>query len=191
MHLSVIFVIELSPSLSLASYFRYLVSLPGQLSLYYEPHCVYNKILLEKERADIVITPVIKQLLPNFTLVSGQEDAVQLAKLLQAKYSIFYSTLSESLKSVLSVRMYENSFLFFTCRFVVPMKNGDLDSKGLLASIIQAEGTIESFKVCDHHLLQRWCKLKLLVKVLGELTLLLCKEETFHFTTGIVCQISN
>ncbi|KAF8040220.1 hypothetical protein BT93_B2452 [Corymbia citriodora subsp. variegata] len=93
----------------------YLVSLPGQLSLYYEPHCVYNKSLLEKERADIIITPVIKQLLPNFTLVSGQEDAVQLAKLLQAKY-------------------------------VVPMKNGDLDGKGFLASIIQAEGTIESFK---------------------------------------------
>ncbi|XP_030552284.1 uncharacterized protein LOC115756587 isoform X2 [Rhodamnia argentea] len=93
----------------------YLISLPGQLSLYYEPHCVYNKSLLEKEQADIIITPVIKQLLPNFTLVSGQEDAVQLAKLLQAKY-------------------------------VVPMKNGDLDGKGFLASIIQAEGTIESFK---------------------------------------------
>lgn len=27
------------------------------------------------------------------------------------------------------------------------MKNGDLDSKGFLASIIRAEGTIESFKV--------------------------------------------
>ncbi|XVE85969.1 hypothetical protein DITRI_Ditri17bG0134500 [Diplodiscus trichospermus] len=94
----------------------YLVISPqGQLTLYYEPHCVYNKTFLGKERADIVITPVIKQLLPNFTLVSGQEDAVQLAKLLHVK-------------------------------FVVPMKNGDLDSKGLLASIIRAEGTIESFK---------------------------------------------
>jgi len=41
--------------------------------------------LLKNERADIVITPVIKQLLPRFTLVSGQEDAVQLAKLLKAK----------------------------------------------------------------------------------------------------------
>lgn len=68
--------------------FRYLVISPwGQLTLYYEPHCVYNKDFLEKEHADIVITPVIKQLLPNFTLVSGQEDAVQLAKLLHAKYS--------------------------------------------------------------------------------------------------------
>lgn len=94
----------------------YLVISPqSQLTLYYEPHCVYNKNFLENERADIVITPVIKQLLPKFTLVSGQEDAVQLAKLLRAK-------------------------------FIVPMKNGDLDSKGLLASIIQAEGTIESFK---------------------------------------------
>ncbi|EXB89379.1 hypothetical protein L484_017345 [Morus notabilis] len=94
----------------------YLVTSPqDQLTLYYEPHCVYNKRFLEKERADVVITPVIKQLLPNFTLVSGQEDAVQLTKLLNAK-------------------------------FVVPMKNGDLDSKGLLASLIQTEGTIGSFK---------------------------------------------
>ncbi|XP_027361460.1 uncharacterized protein LOC113869365 [Abrus precatorius] len=94
----------------------YLVRSPqGQLSLYYEPHCVYNQSFIEKEKADIVITPVIKQLLPKFTLVSGQEDAVKLAKLLQAK-------------------------------FIVPMRNGDLDSKGLLASIICAEGTVESFK---------------------------------------------
>ncbi|GAB4840260.1 hypothetical protein Ancab_021025 [Ancistrocladus abbreviatus] len=94
----------------------YLVSsTEGQLTLYYEPHCVYNEEFLKEEQADIIITPVIKQLLPKFTLVSGQEDAVKLAKLLNAK-------------------------------FIVPMKNGDLDSKGLLASIIQAEGTVESFK---------------------------------------------
>lgn len=68
-------------------YCRYLVTSPqGQLTLYLEPHCVYDKTFLEKERADIVITPVIKQLLPSFTLVSGQEDAVQLAKTLCAKY---------------------------------------------------------------------------------------------------------
>ncbi|MED6126917.1 hypothetical protein PIB30_083138 [Stylosanthes scabra] len=94
----------------------YLVRSPqGQLSLYYEPHCVYDQNTVEKEKADIVITPVIKQLLPNFTLVSGQEDAVKLAKVLQA-------------------------------RFIVPMKNGDLDSKGVLASLVKPEGTIESFK---------------------------------------------
>nr|KAJ0211431.1 hypothetical protein LSAT_V11C400164340 [Lactuca sativa] len=94
----------------------YIVTSPqGQLSLYYEPHCVYDKEIIGKEKADIVITPVIKQLLPSFTLVSGQEDAVCLAKLLHSK-------------------------------FVVPMKNGDLDSKGVLASLVSSEGTIESFK---------------------------------------------
>ncbi|KAJ4869812.1 Metallo-hydrolase/oxidoreductase superfamily protein [Raphanus sativus] len=92
-----------------------LVSPEDQISLYYEPHCVCNMELLKNERADIVITPVIKQLLPQFTLVSGQEDAVQLAKILKAK-------------------------------FVVPMQNGDLDAKGILAGIIKKEGTIESFK---------------------------------------------
>lgn len=35
-----------------------------------------------------------------------------------------------------------------SCRFIVPMKNGDLDGKGFLASLVRAEGTIESFKVC-------------------------------------------
>lgn len=92
-----------------------IVSPEDQISLYYEPHCVYNMEFLKNERADIVITPVIKQLLPRFTLVSGQEDAVQLAKLLKAK-------------------------------FVVPMQNGDLDAKGILASIVKKEGTMESFK---------------------------------------------
>ncbi|CAM8885988.1 unnamed protein product [Rhodiola kirilowii] len=94
----------------------YIVTSPrDQLSLYYEPHCVYDKTSIDKEQADIVITPVIKQLLPGLTLVSGQEDAVKLAKLLNAK-------------------------------FIVPMKNGDLDSKGLLSKLIRSEGTIESFK---------------------------------------------
>ncbi|KAL3578531.1 hypothetical protein D5086_020035 [Populus alba] len=63
----------------------YLINSPqGQLTLYCEPHCVYNKDFLEKERANIVITLVIGTLLPQFTLVSGLEDAVQLAKLLKA-----------------------------------------------------------------------------------------------------------
>ncbi|KAL5722227.1 hypothetical protein ACHQM5_005773 [Ranunculus cassubicifolius] len=88
----------------------------GELSLYYEPHCVYNSEFLEKEQSDIVITPVVKQLLPKFTLVSGQEDAVRLAKLLKAK-------------------------------FIVPMRNGELEAKGLLSSIIQSEGTMETFKM--------------------------------------------
>ncbi|GJN35655.1 hypothetical protein PR202_gb24450 [Eleusine coracana subsp. coracana] len=67
-------------------------------------------------RAEVVITPVVKQLLPaNFTLVSGQEDAVDLARLLRARY-------------------------------VVPMSNGDVDATGLLATVLTTEGTTHSFK---------------------------------------------
>ncbi|KAH7514407.1 hypothetical protein FEM48_Zijuj11G0086400 [Ziziphus jujuba var. spinosa] len=43
------------------------------------------KSFLGKEGADIVIILVIKQLLPKFTLVFRQEDAVQFAKLRHAK----------------------------------------------------------------------------------------------------------
>lgn len=76
---------------------RYIVSSSEErLTLYYEPHCVFNEDLLKEERADIVITPVIKQLLPNFTLVSGQEDAVKLAKLLCAKYMLIHFSVSSS-----------------------------------------------------------------------------------------------
>ncbi|GJN07258.1 hypothetical protein PR202_ga25077 [Eleusine coracana subsp. coracana] len=86
--------------------------------LYYEPHCVYDRSFLERRRlrAEVVITPVVKQLLPaNFTLVSGQEDAVDLARLLRARY-------------------------------VVPMSNGDVDATGLLATVLTTEGTTHSFK---------------------------------------------
>lgn len=86
-----------------------------KFSIYYEPHCVYNRSLLERERADVIVTPVVKQLLPLFTLVSGQEDAVELARVLQAK-------------------------------IVVPMKNGDLESKGFLTKLISSVGSVEDFR---------------------------------------------
>lgn len=127
---------------------RYLINSPqGQLTLYYEPHCVYNKDFLEKERADIVITPVIKQLLPKFTLVSGQEDAIKLAKLLHAKYIACTLFLYLCWRTYLWL-LYIFIDLSLFSRFIVPMRNGDLDGKGFLASIIQSEGTVESFKVC-------------------------------------------
>lgn len=56
-----------------------------QFTIYYEPHCVYNRSLMEHERTDVIVTPVIKQVLPLYTLVSGQEDAVELARLLHAR----------------------------------------------------------------------------------------------------------
>ncbi|CAN6335301.1 unnamed protein product [Urochloa humidicola] len=90
----------------------------GHGLLYYEPHCVYDRAFLEKQRlrADVVVTPVVKQLLPaNFTLVSGQEDAVHLARLLRARY-------------------------------VIPMSNGDVDAGGLLGPLISKQGTTSSFQ---------------------------------------------
>jgi hypothetical protein len=53
--------------------------------LYYEPHCVFEQAKLDHEHADVIVTPVVKQVLPGYTLVSGQDDAVQLAKILQPK----------------------------------------------------------------------------------------------------------
>lgn len=126
--------------------FRYLIISPqSQLTIYFEPHCVYNQALLQKEQADIVITPVIKQLLPSFTLVSGQEDAIKLASLLQAKYTSL-TFIVISLQKYTSL-MYLLVSLLLLYRYVVPMNNGDLDSKGFLSSILYSEGTIESFKV--------------------------------------------
>jgi len=90
----------------------------GHGLLYLEPHCVYDRSFLETKRlrADVVVTPVVKQLLPgNFTLVSGQEDAVDLARLLRARY-------------------------------VVPMSNGDVDAGGLLAAVLSKQGTTQSFE---------------------------------------------
>jgi hypothetical protein len=79
---------------------------------------VYGSSFLESRRlrAQVVVTPVVKQLLPaNFTLVSGQEDAVDLARLLQARY-------------------------------VVPMSNGDVDASGFLPTVLANQGTTQSFK---------------------------------------------
>eukprot|EP00271_Cylindrocystis_brebissonii_P021169 TRINITY_DN7429_c0_g1_i1.p1 TRINITY_DN7429_c0_g1~~TRINITY_DN7429_c0_g1_i1.p1 ORF type:complete len:393 (-),score=49.61 TRINITY_DN7429_c0_g1_i1:254-1390(-) len=57
-------------------------------SLYLEPHCVYKPDVAAEAPVQVVITPVVKQQLPAFTLVSGQEDAAVLAKLLQAQYVV-------------------------------------------------------------------------------------------------------
>ena len=65
---------------------RYFLTVPNpKYVLYYEPHCIFDKANLDKERADVIVTPVNKQVLPAYTLVSGQEDAVKLAKFLQPK----------------------------------------------------------------------------------------------------------
>ena len=103
----------------------YIVTAGKNTSVYYEPHCVYDAGFLRDRalRADVLITPVVKQLLPaDFTLVSGQEDAVELARLLRPGY-------------------------------VVPMSNGEFDAKGILAALVSTRGTIQAFRAMLAHAL--------------------------------------
>lgn len=86
-----------------------------KFSLYYEPHCISDRSILQNEQVDVIVTPVVKQVLPAYTLVSGMEDAVELVKILKPRY-------------------------------VVSMKNGDLDAKGLLALVVKETGSLDDFK---------------------------------------------
>jgi len=54
-------------------------------SIYYEPHCMFDETELAQYNADVVITPIVSQELPGYTLVAGGEKALQLAKTLKAK----------------------------------------------------------------------------------------------------------
>lgn len=57
----------------------------NSVSVYYEPHCMYDEAELSKYQVDYVITPITAQQLPYFTLVAGGEKALNLAKILKAK----------------------------------------------------------------------------------------------------------
>lgn len=56
-------------------------------SVYYEPHCNYDEGELRRRgcQADVVITPVVAQELPAYTLISGGNAAARLATVLKAK----------------------------------------------------------------------------------------------------------
>jgi len=54
-------------------------------SLYVEPHCMYDADELSKYSVDYVITPIVSQELPAYTLVDGGKKALDLAKTLSAK----------------------------------------------------------------------------------------------------------
>ena len=63
----------------------YILKLKSGPSIYYEPHCMYNEGELARYQADYVITPVVAQELPFFTLVAGRDKSIRLAELLKAK----------------------------------------------------------------------------------------------------------
>lgn len=79
--------------------------------VFYEPHCVLENAKLDDERADVIVTPVNKQVLPGYTLVSGQEDAVQLSKLLQPKYNFFDAYLFTYFVLIVYWELLKTSFL--------------------------------------------------------------------------------
>lgn len=60
------------------------------VSVYIEPHCVFDEEGLKAggEKVDVLVTPVVKQVLPGYTLVSGQEDAVRLARAVGARFVV-------------------------------------------------------------------------------------------------------
>ncbi len=63
----------------------YVLRLVNGPSIYYEPHCMYDEAELARLQADFVITPVVSQELPYFTLVAGGSKALRLAEILKAK----------------------------------------------------------------------------------------------------------
>ena len=55
-------------------------------SLYYEPHCMFDEAELRQAgTVDYVVTPVVQQVLPAYTLVDGGARAIELANVLGAK----------------------------------------------------------------------------------------------------------
>eukprot|EP01038_Epipyxis_sp_PR26KG_P008967 gene8967-12095_t len=66
----------------------YVIEFRNGKKIYYEPHCMYDEKELLNIKVDVVITPVVSQELPNYTLVAGGLKALNLAKLLNAKYII-------------------------------------------------------------------------------------------------------
>jgi L-ascorbate metabolism protein UlaG (beta-lactamase superfamily) len=64
----------------------YIISSKDFPSVYYEPHCMYDEDELKNLQADIVITPIVAQRLPAYTLVDGDLKALNLCKVLKSKF---------------------------------------------------------------------------------------------------------
>jgi len=57
---------------------------PDGIKLYYEPHCDYDEAAVAKiGKVDAVVTPANSQVLINFPLVKGKENALKLIESLQ------------------------------------------------------------------------------------------------------------
>ena len=61
---------------------------PSFPSIYIEPHCMYNENELASQQADYIISPIVAQELPFYTLVDGMQSVLQLQKTLKSKYIV-------------------------------------------------------------------------------------------------------
>jgi len=61
---------------------------PSFPSMYLEPHCMYDENELAPLQADYIISPIIAQELPFYTLVDGMKSVLKLQKVLKSKYII-------------------------------------------------------------------------------------------------------
>ena len=85
-------------------------------SIYYEPHGYHAESLKDAAPIDVVITPIINLKLPLVgAVIKGKETALQLCKSLNPQ--VILSTAA----------------------------GGDIDFKGLIVSVLKADGTVEEF----------------------------------------------
>ena len=85
-------------------------------NIYYEPHGYHSKSLQQEAPIDVIITPLINLKLPLLgAVIKGQETALEVCRWLTPQ--VILSTAA----------------------------GGDVDFKGAIASILQADGTVEQF----------------------------------------------
>ncbi|MEO1692519.1 MAG: MBL fold metallo-hydrolase [Cyanobacteria bacterium J06631_6] len=86
-------------------------------TIYYEPHGYHADSLQESAPIDVIITPIINLKLPLLgAVIKGQETALQVCQ--QLNPQVILSTAA----------------------------GGDIDFKGMITSILSADGTVEGFK---------------------------------------------
>lgn len=115
----------------------YIISgLESGQNIYYEPHGYHSESLKKEGKIDVIITPLINLKLPLLgAVIKGQETALQVCQWLNPQ--VILSTAA----------------------------GGDIDFKGLIISILKAEGTVEEF---NHLLEQRQLKTKAIDPQSGE-----------------------
>ena len=95
-------------------------------SLYCEPHCMYDSNELSRYKADYVITPIISQELPAYTLVDGMEKALKLAETLSASSIIPMNNgglvQSGLLSAIVGAKGSEEEFRNLMTKYSLPFK---------------------------------------------------------------------